>query len=188
MQPTTKTIKRVAIFGDSTLLPSDSAYQNAFNTAELLSQSGYIIVNGGGTGIMEAATLGAKAAGGKVEIVVINPPDQPGNYEGIDQNNLSLADEVIVTNDYQARMHKLMEIADAFIIFKGGTGTLSEVGLTWEIAKFDYGHHEPLIFVGPEWREIVATIEKSMNYESIEKRVVTVVDTPEEILAVLKKI
>ena len=134
------------------------------------------------------AASGAKNAGGKVEIVVINPSDQPGNYEGIDKNNLSLADEVIVTHDYQARMNKLMEIADTFIIFKGGTGTLSEVGLTWEMAKFDYGYHEPLIFVGPEWREIVTTLQKSMNYEKIEKNVVTVVDTPEEVLKVLKKI
>jgi uncharacterized protein (TIGR00730 family) len=188
MQPTTKTIKRVAIFGGSDLLPADPAYKNALTTAKLLANSGYIIINGGGTGIMAAATLGAKKAGGRVEIVVINPPDQPGNYEGIDQNNLSQADEVIVTNDYQARMNKLMEIADAFVVFKGGTGTLSEVGLTWEIAKFDYGHHEPLIFVGPEWREVVTSLQKTMNYESIEKRVVTVVDTPEEILAVLKKI
>ncbi|MEK7527395.1 MAG: LOG family protein [Patescibacteria group bacterium] len=188
MQPTTKTIKRVAIFGDSALLPSDSAYQNAFNTAKLLASSGYIIVNGGGSGIMAAATLGAKEAGGRVEIVVINPADKPHNYEGINSQNLSLADAVYTTHGYQARMNKLMEIADAFVIFKGGTGTLSEVGLTWEIAKFDYGHHEPLIFVGPEWREIVATLEKSMNYENIEKNVVSVVDTPEEVLAVLKKI
>lgn len=188
MQPTTKKIKRVAIFGGSDLLPSDSAYLNAQATAKLLAQSGYIIINGGGTGIMEAATLGAKEAGGIVEIVVINPSDQPGNYEGIDKNNLSLADEIIVTHDYQERMNKLMEIADAFIIFKGGTGTLSEVGLTWEMAKFDYGYHEPLIFVGPEWREIVATLEKSMNYENIEKNVVTVVDTPQQVLEVLKKL
>lgn len=188
MESTTKTIKKIAIFGGSDLLPDDPAYKLAFSTAKLLATSGYIIINGGGTGIMEAATLGAKQAGGKVEIVVINPSDQPGNYEGIDKNNLSLADEVIVTHDYQARMHKLMDLADAFVIFKGGTGTLSEVGLTWEIAKFDYGHHEPLIFVGPQWREIVATLQKSMNYESIEKNVVTVVDTPEQVLEVLTKI
>jgi len=187
MQPTTKIIHRVAFFGDADLSSRNPAYQNAFTTAKLLAASGYIIINGGGTGIMEAATLGAKEAGGRVEIIVIDPPDQPGNYEGIDKNNLSLADEIIVTHDYQARMNKLMEIADAFIIFKGGTGTLSEVGLTWEIAKFDYGHHEPLIFVGPEWREVVATLQKNMNFESIEKNVVSVVDTPEEVLAVLKK-
>jgi len=137
MESTTKVIRRIAIFGGSDLLPADLAYQLTFTTAKLLAASGYIIINGGGTGIMEAATLGAKEAGGRVEIIVIDPPDQPGNYEGIDKNNLSLADEIIVTHDYQARMNKLMEIADAFIIIKGGTSTLSEVGLTWEIAKYD---------------------------------------------------
>ena len=188
MQTTSKKIVRVGFFGDADLKPSDPNYKSAYDTAKLLAKNGYIIVNGGGPGIMAAATAGAIEGGGKVELGVMDSKKEPHNYEGIDKNNLDLASKVYYENTYPNRLNKLVEIADAFVVFKGGTGTLSEVGLIWENAKFDYGHHEPVIFFGKEWQEIITLIEKNMNYEAIEKRVVAVVDTPEEVLKVLKKV
>lgn len=188
MEPTTKKIVRVAFFGDAEAKPKEDYYQIAVKTAELLANNEYIIVNGGGPGIMGAATEGAKKVDGKVELVVLDPKKNPDNYEGIDGDNLKYADKVYTTENYPDRLNKLVEIADAFVIFKGGTGTLSEVGLVWEMAKFEYGHHEPLIFVGNEWKEVVESIIKNMKFEEIEKRVVTVVDTPEEVLRALERV
>lgn len=188
MQTTTKQITRIAFFGDADIKPNSEAYKSAYDTAKLLAENGYIVINGGGPGIMGAATAGAVDGGGKVELVVMDPKKEPDNYEGIDKYNLDNASKVYYESNYPNRLNKLVEIADAFVVFKGGTGTLSEVGLIWENAKFDYGHHEPVIFFGKEWREIIALIEKNMNYETIEKRVVTVVDTAEEVLNILYKI
>ena len=72
------------------------------------------------------------------------------------------------------------------MIFRGGTGTLSEVGLTWEMANFEFGHHEPLIFMGEEWREIVETMVKDLNLDKHEKTVYEIVNSPEEVLELLK--
>lgn len=188
MDKTTKKFKRIAFFGDADLKPNSDTYKSAYDTAKLLAEAGYIIVNGGGPGIMGAATSGAKAGRGVVELVVMDPKFIPNNYEGIDDENLKYSSKTYYEKSYPDRLNKLVEIADAFVVFKGGTGTLSEVGLVWENAKFEYGHHEPVIFVGEDWREIIHLIEKNMNYESIEKRVVTVVDTPQEVLGILKKI
>ncbi|MFA7301449.1 MAG: LOG family protein [Candidatus Shapirobacteria bacterium] len=188
MDKTTKKFKRIAFFGDADLKPNSDTYKSAYDTAKLLAKAGYIIVNGGGPGIMGAATNGAKDGGGTVELVVMDPKFIPNNYEGIDDENLKFSSKTYYEKTYPDRLNKLVEIADAFVVFKGGTGTLSEVGLVWENAKFEYGHHEPVIFFGKEWREIIALIEKDMNYQNIEKRVVTVVDTPEEVLEILKKI
>jgi len=185
MDKTNKKILRVAFFGDAMLSADDPEYKKAERTAEVLSENGYIIVNGGGPGIMAAATSGAKKAGGLVEVVILDPNKQPENYEGIDKNNVEYATKKYVTSDYPERLNKLMEVADAYVIIKGGTGTLSEVGMVLEQGKFDYGKHEPVIFVGKEWREIVKMIEEKMNFEKIEKNVVTVVDTPKEVLKVL---
>jgi len=183
---TRKKIKRVAFFGDADLKPTDPTFRLAEETAKILAESGYIIVNGGGPGVMLAATLGAKLAGGKAEVVVINQEDEPGNYEGTDSKNMGSADVKYQTGDINSRTKKLVEIADAFVIFKGGTGTLAEVGMVWELAKFEYGHHEPLIFVGREWSEVIKTIEEKMNFEEKEKRVVVTVDKPEEVLRALE--
>lgn len=185
---TIKRIERVAFFGDADLGPETEAYKTAKETAKLLAATGFIVVNGGGPGIMVAATLGAKEAGGKVELVILDPKYEPNNYEGTHDVNFKKADKVYTTKSYDERLNKLVEVADAFVVFKGGTGTLSEVGLVWEMAKFEYGHHEPVIFVGKEWKEIIELIEKKMNFEEKEKRVVATVEQPEEVVQILKNI
>ena len=185
---TNKVIKRVAFFGDAAAKETDEHYMLAYETAKLLAEHGYIIVNGGGPGVMFASTMGAKSVGGEVLLVVLDKNEEPDNYEGQHMINLSLADKVINTENYQRRLEKLVEVADAFIIFKGGTGTLSEVGLTWEMAKFEYGNHEPLVFVGRCWNNIVKGIIKDLDLEVIEQRVVEVVEGPKDVLKVLKRV
>jgi predicted Rossmann-fold nucleotide-binding protein len=134
---------------------------------------------------MAAATLGAKAGKGKVEIVAMDPKREPGNYEGIAKNNMNLADKKVLMKSYPGRLNRLIKDADAFVIFKGGAGTLSEIGLTWDLAKFNYGNHEPLIFYGSFWRKIIYGLFKGLNLEKMEKQVVQVADRPEKVLRLL---
>ena len=189
MKKTTKKIIRVAFFGDAMVKKTDDTYLVAVETASLLAGRGnYIIVNGGGPGIMGAATEGAKKVGGKVELVIMNPKKEPDNYEGSDKNSLEYASKIYKVDSYEKRLSKLIDIADAFVIFKGGSGTLSEVGMVWEMAKFEYGYHEPLIFVGKEWGKVVKSITENMGFENIEKRVVVTVETAEEVLRALARV
>lgn len=184
---TSKKIKRVAFFGDADLNDKDRAYKLALQTAKLLAENGYIIVNGGGPGVMKASTEGARLAEGRVELVIIDPKKEPGNYEGSDRENVKYASEVYKMANIENRVGKLVEIADAFVVFRGGTGTLAEVGLVWELAKFDYGHHEPVIFVGKQWKKVVNALEEGMGFEEKEKRVIATVETAEEVLRALTK-
>jgi hypothetical protein len=185
---TSKVIKRVAFFGDGAATENQKHFKDAYKVAKLLAENGYIIVNGGGPGVMVAATLGAKAGGGKVEVVALDPKMEPGNYEGIAKKNINLADKKTLTKNYPDRLNQLVKDADAFVIFKGGAGTLSEIGLTWELAKFSYGKHEPLIFFGRFWKKIIVGLFKGLNLEKIERKVVEVVDRPEEVIRIIKRI
>lgn len=186
MKKTTKKIKRVAFFGDAMAKKHDGSFIDAYETAKLLAQKGFIIINGGGPGIMLASTLGAKAGGGKVEIVTMSSNSDMGpNFEGSSLENTSKTDKWYKENSYLKREGKLIEIADAFVIFKGGTGTISEIGLTWSLAKFDYGHQEPLIFFGNFWKEILNDLSKKLDLEKKEKNVYTIVDRPEQVLKVI---
>jgi len=184
---TNKIIKRVAIFGDAEAKKTDQHFVDAYNTAKILAESGYVIVNGGGPGIMLAATLGAKAGGGKVETVILNPKYRPKNYEGSCPDNDKLANKIFKTRDYPSRLNKLIEIGDAFVIFNGGVGTLSEVGLTWQMAKFDYGNHKPIIFFGEKLGKLVEDLTGSLKYDPIERKLYEIVMTPEEVLETIKK-
>ncbi len=183
---TNKTIKRVAIFGDADAKKTDQHFIDAYNTAKLLAQNGYIIVNGGGDGVMLAATLGAKAGGGRVETVIIDPKRKLKNFEGFNKENHELADKEYKTKNYPDRLNKLIEVGDAFVIFNGGVGTLSEVGLTWQMAKFEYGEHEPLIFFGNELGELVNMLIEKLKYDPIEKKVYQTVYTAEEVVETIK--
>ena len=186
---TSKQIKRVTFFGDGDKLCEDKKYyKDAFNLAKMLAENGYVIVNGGGPGVMKAATLGTKAGKGTAEVVILDPKKQPDNYEGVDGNNLNLADKIYKMSTYESRLKKLMELGDAFVIFKGGTGTISEIGMTWNRAKYEYGHHEPLIFFGRFWKKIVADLILGLNLEEKEKKVVEIVEKPEEVLELLRRI
>src|SRR5579863_1096248 len=49
----------VSIFGSARAQPDDKYYKFALELAELLSNSGYSVLTGGGGGIMEASNKGA---------------------------------------------------------------------------------------------------------------------------------
>lgn len=184
---TRKKIKKVAFFGDAEARKTDQHFIDAFSTAKLLAEAGYIIVNGGGPGVMLAATLGAKEEKNKVEIVIIDEKfDMGTNYEGSDKENINKASKIYKTNNIQDRTEKIVEVADAYVIFKGGTGTMAELALVWEKAKFEYGKHKPLIFFGECWRNIIEDLVENLSFDKIEKKVYDMAETPEEVLKIIQ--
>ena len=175
--------------GDADAKRYSGHYKAAYNTAYLLAKLGYIIVNGGGPGVMLASTLGAKKAGGKVEIVIITHNKEPKNYESTHKKCLALADKTYYEDNYAKRMGKLVEIADAFVFFKGGTGTISEIGLTWELAKFGYGGcYEPLIFYGKFWKKLLNVMKRSLPLTKDETTVYGIASSPKAVLEMLEKV
>lgn len=184
---TKKKIKRIAIFGDAEAKETDQHYIDAFNTAKLLAENGYIIINGGGPGIMLASTLGAKTGGGKVEVVIIDEKINMGkNYEGSNFSNKKRVDKIYKTKNIQNRTEKIVELADAHVVFKGGTGTMAELSFVWEKAKFEYGKHEPLIFFGDCWQKTIEALVENLEFDKIEKKVYAFANSPEEVLKIVK--
>ena len=176
-------IKRIAFYGSADLDKADPAYQEAFEAAKHVARRQKIIVNGGGPGIMEAATLGAKAAGGKTIGVTFYPEDMP-EFEGRDEGNI--VDKEIKTSNYIERMFGLMNNADIFVCFKGGTGTLSEWATAWLLAHLYYGNHKPLILYGDFWHEVMDVIHKHFLIGYKEAKVYKIVTNLEEFKVALR--
>ena len=177
-------IRNVAFFGDANILEKDPTYKVAFDTAKLLAENGLTVIDGGGPGVMHAATSGAEAGGGTTLTVTFDPVNAPG-YEGRYLKNVP--DKEIVTTNYIDRMFKLMEHGDIFVIFKGGSGTISEFGTAWVLAKLYYGHHKPFILYGNFWAEIIDCLRRHMNLDKKELSVFEIVDSPKEVLAAIEK-
>jgi len=176
-------IKNVAFFGDSQVPKESSVYKDAYEIAKLLAHEGFTIVDGGGPGVMDAATQGAEAAGGETIAVTFYPKDAPG-FEGRYVGNI--VDKEIKTTNYIERMFKLMEHADMYIIFKGGSGTISEFGTAWVLAKLYFGHHKPFILFGSFWHEIIDVIKKNMNIDKTELSAFRIVEKKDDVIPTIR--
>jgi len=177
-------IRNVAFFGDADISTTDETYTESYKLAEILAKEGYVIVDGGGPGVMEAATSGAKKSGGKTITITFDPTNAPG-FEGKYIGNVP--NEEIVTTNYIERMFKLMEYGDCFILFKGGSGTISEFGTAWVLAKLYYGRHKPFILMGSYWAEIIDVFRKNMNIDNKELSVFEIANKVEDVLPIIKK-
>jgi uncharacterized protein (TIGR00730 family) len=170
-------IKQVAYFGFADAAPNDPLYKEAFEVAKFLTEKGYVAINGGGPGTMRAVSEGAKAAKGTAVGVTFYPKDIT-NFEGRDPENKF--DIEIKTKNYLERTLKLLELGDAYVIFKGGTGTISEFGMAWGLARLYFGKHKPLILYGDFWNNIIKTYVENMRIRPEELKVYKVVNSPEE--------
>lgn len=176
-------IKQISYFGFADAAPNDPLYKESFECAKYLADKGFVSINGGGPGIMRAVSEGAKAGGGKAVGVTFYPKDIT-NFEGRDPNNPM--DDEVVTKNYLERTLKLLELGDAYIVFRGGTGTISEFGMAWGLARLYFGHHKPLILFGKFWNEIINSFVLNMRIRPEDLKVYRVVSTPEEAFKALK--
>ncbi len=187
-QSTTNNIKfkKIAFLGGAAWTEDDQTYKDSYEVAKLLAEHGYDIVNGGGPGVMRAATKGAKDGGGKTLIITYHPNKPKRHYEGVDlQNN---ADSEIYTLDYFDRTKLLLQNTDVHIVFKGSLGTLSEFGMSWISSWIHEPDNKPIILFGDFWNEILEVFAKNLKIIGNERDLVKVLNTPEEVLKYLTKL
>lgn len=178
-----QTIQYVAIFGFADASDNSDLCKTVRAVAKELAEAGYTVVDGGGPGVMRAATIGAKEGGGKVIGVTLYSEDIP-NFEGRDPKNLF--DEEIKTTSYIERTLALMKMGQVYIVFNGGSGTISEFGMAWGLAKLYFGHHKPLILYGKFWKNIIKAFNENMLLRPQEKKIYKIVSTPEKVLDAIK--
>jgi uncharacterized protein (TIGR00730 family) len=177
-------IHNVAIFGYADAKPGDELFNSTKEVAKGLARLGYTVVDGGGPGVMRAATIGAKQGGGKVLAVTLNLADMT-NFEGRDPDNVF--DKEIKTDSYVERTLTLMKAGQVYVVFNGGTGTISEFAMAWGLARLYFGHHKPLILYGKFWHKIIKVFRENMMIRPEELKVFKVVNSPEEVLDAIEE-
>ena len=177
-------IKRIAIFGSADVDDQHPLYQEVFKVARYLAYHDKVVVDGGGPGVMEAATKGAKSAGGQTVAVTFYPQDMP-EFEGRSKGNAP--DVEIKTANYVERMFGLFEESDAVICFQGGTGTLSEWATGWLLAHLYYGNHKPLILYGQFWQKLINVVSDNFFIGAKELEVFRVVADEAELIVALNE-
>ena len=185
LQRLNKKIK-VAFLGGSAWYPQEETFKDAYEVAKLLAEKGYIVVNGGGPGVMRAATLGAQAAGKYVQTITYHPGKTKIHYEGNDLENTS--DDEVITLDYFDRTKVMLQTTDVHIVFKGSIGTLSEFGMTWVSSWIHEPDSKPIILYGEFWNEILQVLTKNLHIVNHETDLFKVISTPQEVVEYLDKL
>ncbi len=104
----------------------DAVSERAREVGRLLAEAGCILVTGGRAGVMEAASRGAREAGGLVVGILPSADSSDAN---------PYVDVAIATGMGDARNAVLANTAEAFVAVAGSLGTLSEIAFALKRGK-----------------------------------------------------
>jgi uncharacterized protein (TIGR00725 family) len=140
------------------VIGAGSCESQIFSIAEevgrIIAQEGATLITGGLGGVMEAASKGAKEAGGTVVGVI------PG-FSRDDAN--AFVDIPIVTGMSHARNVIVVRSADAVIAVSGEYGTLSEIAIALKLGK-------PVIGI-ETWDTVEGVVKAASPEEAVEMAV-----------------
>ena len=143
----------VTVFGSARVQPHGELHQLAFELGRTIAELGYTLCNGGYGGTMEASAWGAVDAGGHTIGVTCSRFGRSGPNPHIRQE--------IPTFDLLQRLNTLIRLGRAYVVLPGGTGTLTELALVWEMTnKKLLNGQRPLIVLGDDWRPVVECVSK----------------------------
>lgn len=156
---------------------------HAFGT--IMAKAGLGLVFGGGSiGMMGAVAQAVRENGGDVTGII---PDFLMRREHADPQS----GELIVTRDLHERKRKMFDLADAFVAFPGGIGTLEELveQLTWaQLGR----HKKPVLIANIKnfWQPLSALIDHMKALEFIRAGLefnLLVADNVDDILPMLQR-
>ncbi|HLI34060.1 MAG TPA: LOG family protein [Terriglobia bacterium] len=182
--------RTVTIFGSSLPVNGSPIYLDALRLGKLLAEAGFAICNGGYGGLMEASARGAYEAGGHTIGVTCNIWTSRAN---------PWIREEVRTGSFEQRLMTLIARGDAYIALPGGTGTLAELALVWEMMNKSslsetVGGQKPLLVMASYWKPVIACLEQETQLvpgepekPPVAMKIITLVDTVDEMAEILRR-
>lgn len=138
-----RNVKKVVIFGSARTKRTSPEYKMAEKFARTLTEKGYMIVTGGGSGIMEGGNKGA-LAGKEFALNIRLPFEQKPNpyiYE---------KDKIINFKYFFTRKLTFIKETDATSLFPGGFGTHDEGFEMLTLVQTGKSKPRPIVLVEPK--------------------------------------
>jgi uncharacterized protein (TIGR00730 family) len=151
MTPSSASSKVITVFGSSRPREGDPHYAIAQELGAQLARRGFTVCSGGYGGVMEAVSRGAKDAGGHTLGITA---------EFFSAHANRWVDEVISVKTWQERLFALIERASGYVACPGGTGTLVELAVVWEMLNKRVMSAKPFVIVGDFWQPIVERVRE----------------------------
>jgi uncharacterized protein (TIGR00730 family) len=167
----------VSVFGTGRVRAGEPAYGLAEQVGRALAQAGFAIANGGYRGTMHATAKGAAEMGGTVIGVTCSAFKNSVANEFITRE--------VTTCSLEERLSTLVRIGQAYVVLPGGTGTLLELAMVWELKNkrfLDRG--KPIILVGKFWRPLVNLV---VGDDPACAKAIAFADTPDEVVQLVQE-
>ena len=120
---------------------------------------------------MEASARGAKEAGGRTVGVTTEAFGNASPNPWLDVESRA--------ESYIQRMMIMTSVADAFVVLKGGIGTLTEMTFVWTLIAVGE-LRQPIVLVGNSWQKTVDDLSKHLMIRDRDTEILKIVKTPEE--------
>jgi hypothetical protein len=145
----------VTVFGGSRFKPDHPYVKKAQQLAQKLLEADISILNGGGPGIMEAASCA-------MDLSKIKNAKSIGiGVTGLKEMHNPCVHEYFELNYFFARKWLLTRYSKAFIVFPGGFGTLDELAEVITLIQTKQSPRVPIVLFGVEyWDDFMVWVKK----------------------------
>jgi hypothetical protein len=143
--------KIITVFGSSRPEDGHADYAEALELGRALAAAGFAVCTGGYGGVMEAVSRGARESGGRVLAVT------SGFFRA--HTNRWVQEETRVPT-WQERLFELVRLGDGYVACKGGTGTLVELAVVWEMLNKKAMEQRPFVVLGNFWQPILDRVRE----------------------------
>lgn len=152
----------VTVFGSARFAEDHRYYQLARQVGSQLSKIGFTVMTGGGPGIMEAASRGAKEAGGySIGCNIMLPLEQEPN---------PYLDHVLTFKYFFVRKVMLVKYSYAFVVMPGGVGTMDELFEAVTLIQTKKIQNFPVVLMGTEyWQPLDRLLKRMAKAGTIDK-------------------
>jgi len=135
-------VRKVTVFGSARTAPHEPTYRMAADFGRLLARAGFMVITGGGPGIMQAVNEGAGPEH-SFGVTIRLPFEQSPNPV------LENSPRVIHYKYFFNRKVAFLKEADAVALFPGGFGTLDEAMETLTLLQTGKHNPMPLVLIEP---------------------------------------
>ena len=149
--PNRPTNRIVTVFGSSRPREGDADYADARELGAVLATNGLVVCSGGYGGVMEAVSRGAKEAGGRTLGITAAFFHARANR---------WIDEQVRMKSWQERLFELVRRGRGYVACKGGTGTLVELAVVWEMLNKGVMRGKPFVVLGEFWRPVLERVRE----------------------------
>jgi uncharacterized protein (TIGR00730 family) len=135
--------RKVVLFGSHRTKPNSREYNMVEEFAQAITKQGWMLITGGGGGVMEAGNCGAREKGFAIKIR-LPLETEPNPY-------VSRGEKLINVHYFFIRKLAFIKESDATVLFPGGFGTHDEGFEILTLMQTGKSNPRPIIFVEPWW-------------------------------------